>query len=895
MRQEERFILGDTAEAAQPTSACLWRIDRFDLIFYNARHKRWQFFAEDPTATELGPRAEGEGLHRYQIRSLLGVFRRAVQSALSQSPAPVRSLFEMRSYAKEAGDGRIALARRDFAGRSDYERIYLDYLITTGWYDGVPDSHRQDLQRWFNNPTERVSREAALTFLSLLPIFEDWDTWGCFVRNRNGSASSTDDSFPPAASSDWPDPLYVVELDFRSHESLPGVMTRSEQLLGYPVSIEGLSLNLAAETLVPSPSPRTDFFDARYCQCPVGDEVIPYLFYAALVDPIMKGLVGEPEQRQFVIAYPVATAGRLHFLQVALSPSSQSADSCVEALWRDWLAIHSALWRPTFRGFLQEEIHRITASAFQSEVHDKFTEEIKKDGKVSPQHYADALYAHIYHLSPIQAVTTDHAAWHYAPYRFPKKEWNHPLYDPDRLLLVGSEWRAYQQGEERQTQPASAGRTINVAGAEVTIGSTSSDTINGLVEDHRIRQAIEQQSQFLDWLPEGLHKTKLDAENDRQLCLRIVVEHGRRVLAERGEQAFEPNSTDFRRLIDGPIDFAALTPGVKGPDGREPFESRYHPKSFGRYLAQAFKERDVSRQLASLTRILRPPLLLQLSEYFETGPAKVASHKSFDKLFRSKKVVDLREALTEHYAPLYAAIHEAVDRDPLLKQAVKPSPTLNGFHQHLETRVNQVKAVQDLFENGGRLPTEHRSIRIEHLGTYAEWSTRSQHGFRCYWLDPMVVLHPFFKTLRSLASGYLPKGLYVRKLRGECSYTNRWMPDNGHPVRLLEHFISFGMCTPCDKETFKDGELAQQWTNSQQAVAGLLLHTRDSTHVFVDQHFIPDAVLHQKLRGDDVATTLFEAGAQACLVITLQIWRTVESDSVHNNWTAAYSNEFELS
>ncbi len=211
-------MAGD-AETDQRSSPCAWRIDRFDLIFYNARHKRWQFFAEDPAATEIARRAEGEGLHRYQIRSLLGTFRQAVQSVLSL-PANEEKLFEIRSYVKGPNDDRIALSRPDFGAWKDYERIYLDYLISTGWYDGIPEGHRQGLQTWFNNPAERVSREAALTFLSLLPIFEDWDTWGCFIRGRNGPASSVADSFPPAIARTWSDPLYVVELDFRSKEPL---------------------------------------------------------------------------------------------------------------------------------------------------------------------------------------------------------------------------------------------------------------------------------------------------------------------------------------------------------------------------------------------------------------------------------------------------------------------------------------------------------------------------------------------------------------------------------------------------------------------------------------------------------------------------------------------------
>ena len=232
-----------------------WRIDRFDLIFYNARHKRWQFFAEDPSETNIRPRTE-EGLYRYQIRSLLTTFRRVVQSALLLPNPGHRGRFEIRSYEKAQGDGCIPLAKPTFDEWNDHKQIYLDYLISAGWYDGVPEGHRKELQRWFNNPDVLVSREAALTFLSLLPILEDWDTWGCFTRARNRSQSLSDRSFPPAEASGWAEPFYMVELDFRKEQPSAVWDSKSEELLDNRVSIEGLSLDLASPPAQPSRAAR---------------------------------------------------------------------------------------------------------------------------------------------------------------------------------------------------------------------------------------------------------------------------------------------------------------------------------------------------------------------------------------------------------------------------------------------------------------------------------------------------------------------------------------------------------------------------------------------------------------------------------------------------------------
>ena len=98
--------MAGATENAEDGRHSVWRIDRFDLIFYNARHKRWQFFAEDPTATATasGLRIREEGLHRFQIRSLLGTFRNAVRSVWSSLSKNTQELFEFRSFCDSEGD-----------------------------------------------------------------------------------------------------------------------------------------------------------------------------------------------------------------------------------------------------------------------------------------------------------------------------------------------------------------------------------------------------------------------------------------------------------------------------------------------------------------------------------------------------------------------------------------------------------------------------------------------------------------------------------------------------------------------------------------------------------------------------------------------------------------------
>jgi hypothetical protein len=98
----------------------------------------------------------------------------------------------------------------------------------------------------------------------------------------------------------------------------------------------------------------------------------------------------------------VNVAGRLHFLQIALSRDSPSQSS-VDALWENWRAVHDALWTAGFRTFLREELQRIGTSAFQSEVHSHLKERIQFGNPVGEKESVAELYPHVYHLFPVRA------------------------------------------------------------------------------------------------------------------------------------------------------------------------------------------------------------------------------------------------------------------------------------------------------------------------------------------------------------------------------------------------------------------------------------------------------------------------------------------------------------
>ncbi len=546
--------MAEPADNARRSSAAVWRIDRFDLIFYNARHRRWQFFAEDSVGTASGSRNRdtGEGLHRFQIRSLLATFRKSVQTVLGSLHVEKRELFELRSDGTAAD---IPLARPKKSQYWDeHSSTYLEYLIRTAWHDGVPGDHRRNLQDWFKGSRDKVSRAAALTFLSLLPILEEWDTWGCFILARNRSCSRTG-SFPPAEAADWTDPLYVAELDFSKPNDADAP---SHKLLGYSVEIEGMCLNLGSGdgarhgAMVRHNTPKADFFDPLYCKRPEDEaEVLPYKFYSALVDPIIRRVAGGSDsKRQFVIAYPVNLDGRLQFLQIALSPFKHS-NASVDVLWNDWGAVHAELWTTRFKSFRRDELRRIIVTSFQSEVRSHLEERTQYGEMIGEEQSVAELYKHVHHLFPVRSARTeDDTTYAYRKYRFPESA----------VMLVGDRWEVVTIPDPADRDDC---RPIPAAGAKLFVPRASSNTVDELVEEHRIRQAIDQQVEFLKWLPEGLEKSRREAEDSRGRAYQIIVQwaqqrRGRRPTLQDLDEDLEVGTADT---------------------GREPFPARYRPWS----------------------------------------------------------------------------------------------------------------------------------------------------------------------------------------------------------------------------------------------------------------------------------------------------------------------------
>jgi len=827
-----------------------WLIERFDLIFYNGRHRRWQFFAEDPDASEdpdaakvavLNPRG---GLHRYQIRSLLATFRQIVRSSVT----PCAARFEIASKSI-VSHIKIEAPQGDWWKK--HNKTYLDYLIATAWHDGIIEEHRRSLHRWFEDPKTEISRAEALTFLSLLPIFEDWDTWGCITRARRSSSHRLSNAFPPPCAQDWAAPLSVVELDYKGKIRGP-----SAKLLNGPVDIEAICLDLASPGSEPHPSPRQDFFDLRYCQLPQKSHLIPYRFYAALVDPILTKLApSQSPDRQFIISYPLSVAGRLHFLQIALSPPKDGTVG-VSTLWKHWLQVHEQIWTPSLRAFFREEMQRIVTSAFQHEAHSRLNEGISRgtiahgDRARVATEYDAHLHKCLYHLFPVESVTISNPTtgarviYGYEPYKWKKDSCS---------IEVGSNWT-----DTLKVLPESASRrplVLEVEGAAIVVDGSYSNQLEKIAEDHRVRHAIVEQQVFLGQLHEGAEDIWRDAENDRRKCKLIVLTWSQ--------------SKNWKTLKSADLYDEPIVPIDGMPTGREPFSGRYEPRSIKRHVAQMLNlEKDDDHMiLEGLKSVMRPSLLLQISEYFETGAAKVVSHTA-PALYFSQNLKQLQTHDQEHYLNLCTRIQAEIVRLNVHSKAIGH---LDSFRQSLTKHIN-CPSVRDLTcVYNDILSEQAKAFRVR---TFLDIIR----DFRCYYIDPTEIFRPFLSRV-VIADGkeYLPQGVAVQRLNE--LYPHEWVSHTEDAcVRRVEYFIYLGSTAKVAPEhtRLKKANMLPLWTKECQAIADLLVHTPDSTHVYFDDQFIKDEHLHAQILTHRVGHETQFDKAVFWVILRMQVWRTIE-------------------
>lgn len=809
----------------------LWRIDRFELIFYNSRHRCWQYFAENPTAPidTKGRNKPKESLHRREIRSLLSTIRDTFNVFTSKSP-----IFTLKRFQKSEDHFEINLVPPPSSTvPSGVWETYLKYLKHTADRERVPPEHLQNLKWWIAHPAEKqsFSHDEALTILSLLPIIEDWDTWGCFLRARNRTLNEKEESFPPASASDWSEPFSIVELVYSDHDSYSCPDNCSQKgLLSKHTEIEGLCQDLGDPAGQTHHVARDDFFDRKYCKLPAGEEKFLYQCYAHLIDPIFAAPVEQSDRRQFVIAYPISIGGRLHFLQIIVSAEVRS-DVSVCSLWIDWQSIHRALWTTETRAFLQDELLRILTSAFQNEAYYHLsTPGSTVDGA---QHLPLSVLRHIYHLLPVEAGVYETHFYSYHDYRWPET----PSSTLQSSLYVGSDWRCApggtpgKSGDSLLEVPTPYGLTLFVP------KDPKGHQVWQLTGQHRAVQVVEQQMQYLENLRSALHDERRRKEHDLQNCAMVNYGH----LRGMGSTMQDSIRKAKGRLSDEVLNTAVIGPVAEVGDDFLPPSYRDEEKkvSFGRYLEQAYPEQSPEQILMIVQSLIRPSLLLLLSEYFETGLAKLKTHNISELTVLSGSRQDAMPETARLYETIYG---ELLSLEVKLSQAKLQSKLrTHGKRRKLRTMFaefhRQLLNTIDKFGTDPELERMRSDLAIKRfsLGKGREvqfvrrdsgevsYKPYEKHS-RLFGVCPCCLLADFIQQYQQdIASGYQPdNGVFrhVCHLRHDIRYSSSYHRQDQLPVYMVEQLLYLPYVIS-DETEWKKSELLNCWTLTGQPIASL--------------------------------------------------------------------------
>ena len=706
--------------------SAVWRIDRFELIYFNARHRRWQYFAQDPLdsdgASSLGGR-EKESAHRRQVRGFLHMVRKIVEAALG----PEGSAPFVLSQAQKSSRS-IPLSHPTFADWKSHWDDYLAYLCATASHEGLPESDLAELENLrvelgvSGKGNYSLNREAALSLLSLLPILEDWDTWGCFLRARDAQSSSWPEQmrFPPCGSAaGWFQPLSIAEIIY-ANSSDPNA--KSFGVLEKTVRLQAACIDLSNPGDEIRFVDAADFFD--YCKVPttVADNNERYLYqcYSHFVDDLIQELsesldradeVSRDPRRYFVIAYPVQVAGRLHFLQAALTTTNPSAS--LKDLWNQWAPVHSQFWTPQCISTLEAELGRIGLSAFQYAAgRDLRTSDLAVDD-MTEDHLLRVLATHIYHLFPVRSFEhrgNQGKTWHYLPYGFD------PLTRegiPD--VQLGYRWQDSQQrpadyvGAKEKDLIWFELSEQGIRGAAPRIGTSA---LQEPITQQRAIQTVEQQIDYLRELRLTLGAEAELLRRDQRAAgtlVRLWVES--LPAAARGLLAA---ATDIQPFLDTEIDPAVL--GGEEPKRLPSERFRTKARCLERFLFQALPQSSKKEWLDHLKDLATPTILELASLFFDTSLVKAYTHNTDVAHSFSGSCEDARRALEQggFVADTYAALHGKLEQY-LPARAVDLATAFASFKDH----VRGLTDIADLkFDQTQDRPLN--ALRSEMRGDYFE-------------------------------------------------------------------------------------------------------------------------------------------------------------------------------
>jgi hypothetical protein len=603
-----------------------WEITRFEFVYFNRRHKRWQIWQEPPQASaELAASeaANSRPLYRRQFQQLLRIVRDCFQALLTGLDE--KSRFVMPSSFGESLQFKIGYDK--VLGKDlTFWKGFLSYCSKSLelYGAGSPDLDQllndQHLATFSTTElSHKIKRREALDLISILPILRDWDLFGCWHRAWIDDQRLAPDNwgFPPrqAAAGQWIEPFYIARLRYTDQPSSP------ESPLDNEIPTQVICTDLGAgENGIRLVFPERDFFDPIYCTIPRNENLLLYRSYAYLYDRLQQALTSTTS---FIISYPVVCLSRTHFLQIQITRSGQQQAS-VEDLWHDWMtAVHPLFWSPHVKQFLSEELQRISLSTFQAMWSTSLQKRVGRgDAELRVDDLIETFCDQAYSLVPLRAIRHGGRRWDYQ--RYNKEDADVEAWSDGGLQKVsasldtgygdlGARWKSVVSEIENGSSDEKDGVNIvwddpqrpAISTISLLLSSRYSTELERTLQEGRARQIAEQQIEFGHQLRASMKEEVRRAQAVQREAQAAVNAHFSDPL----------NRLDHRQGIAGE---------VKVP------EPVFKVSTMALPVVAGIAWPDQKQLQAEIARLVGVTVPLEASEILEIGAVKALTHQGDD-------------------------------------------------------------------------------------------------------------------------------------------------------------------------------------------------------------------------------------------------------------------------
>ncbi len=381
-----------------------WKIDRIQLVYFDALRLQWQLFHFHHNIPQSP--------HRRYIRQLLA----SVEDLLRNSVGGSRVILSSTVNDPPPLPINIDKISGTITDLCKYHPVAWERLIDKLKELSVDENLAADVCEIIDQISDLIKSAAGfkiarkidyvemgsqqvLDLLSILPVRRHWETFGLWAGYYDKSKHAIRDRRSSY--------MYVSKGSYKP-DVTENKRRRSSELLGYEVNIDVLKTSLDRITSAPERTGAIDYFE--YCWDLLDWEIIKknkwnesafygqkelFLFYAFFIDALLWS-----EEDPFVISYPLTTLGRTHFLRIYLSRVNKKDDnSGIVSLWLDWQKVHEKIDWPEAKVCLAQDIEQIDLARFQALVntkwpkqHRKYIELPKNIYKRSICHYAPLLF-----------------------------------------------------------------------------------------------------------------------------------------------------------------------------------------------------------------------------------------------------------------------------------------------------------------------------------------------------------------------------------------------------------------------------------------------------------------------------------------------------------------------